>query len=455
LITQSPPPLPVDKAGWLKRVLVLSLPIILSNSSVPLVGIVDTAVMGRMDSPAFVSATGIGAVMFSSIFWVFGFLRMATGGLVAQAQGAAKPLQADRTGLRALLLALVLGIILIICGEWLLQLGLAMMEGSSHVHSLTSDYYRIRIYSAPATLMTYALSGVLIGQQRMKAVFTLQLILNLSNIALNLIFFNFTDWGIKGVAAATLISEYVACVVALFLSDTAAAYRRNSAKAGMPVSRWLTDPTRLLEFLQISGDLFIRTLCLTAAFYWLTVMGSRQGDAVLAANVLLINMLHFMSYALDGFSHAAETLTGYAMGQRNRRALNSAVAACTFWASLFALVFLIIFGVAGGAIIDMMTTQESLQASTRQWLPWIIFSPLIGVWSFLLDGIFIGTTHTRAMRNSMLISASVFMITSVLLVQHWDNHGLWLAYYILMIMRTITLGAYYPTVLRSAESRAN
>ncbi len=433
----------------------LALPIILSNSSVPLVGIVDTAVMGRMDSPAFVSATGIGAVLFSSIFWVFGFLRMATGGLVAQAQGAAKPLQADRTGLRALLLALILGILLIVCGEWLLQLGLLAMEGSSQVHSLTADYYRIRIYSAPATLMTYALSGVLIGQQRMHAVFFLQLILNLSNIALNLIFFNFTDWGIKGVAAATLISEYAACVVALILSGTVAAYRRNNAKAGMPVGSWLTDPTKLLEFLQISGDLFIRTLCLTAAFYWLTVMGSRQGDAVLAANVLLINMLHFMAYALDGFSHAAETLTGYAMGQRNRRALSSAVAASTFWAGLFALVFMIVFGVAGGTIIDAMTTQESLRESTRQWLPWIIFSPLIGVWSFLLDGIFIGTTHTRAMRNSMLISASVFVLVSILLVQQWNNHGLWMAYYILMIMRTITLGAYYPTVLKSAESRAN
>jgi len=174
------------------------------------VGIVDTAVMGRMDSPAFVSAAGIGAVMFSSILWVFGFLKMGTGGLVAQAYGAAKPLQAERTGLRALLLALLLGLILILASEALLWLGLALMESSERVQGLVADYYRIRIWSAPATLMTYALSGTLIGQQRMRAIFTLQLILNITNIVLNLVFFNYTDWGIKGVATATVISEYLA-----------------------------------------------------------------------------------------------------------------------------------------------------------------------------------------------------------------------------------------------------
>ncbi|MEE9335987.1 MAG: MATE family efflux transporter [Granulosicoccaceae bacterium] len=431
----------------------MAIPIILSNSTVPLVGIVDTAVMGRMDSPAFVSAAGIGAVMFSSILWVFGFLRMATGGLVAQAHGAANPLQAERTGLRALLLALLLGLILILASEYLLWLGLALMESSERVHTLVADYYRIRIWSAPATLMTYALSGTLIGQQRMRAIFSLQLILNVTNIGLNLGFFNYTDWGIRGVATATVISEYIALAAALSMSGTLSAIRRNNAAAGNPVKSWIADPARLMEFLQISGDLFIRTLCLTAAFYWLTVMGSKQGDDILAANILLINMLHFMAYALDGFSHAAETLTGFALGQGNRRALSSAVNASTIWAGVFALAFIALFALAGGPIIDAMTTQEPLREMTRQWLPWIIFSPLIAVWSFLLDGIFIGTTHTRAMRNGMLISSAVFVIASIVLVQYYNNHGLWLAYYILMIMRTITLGVKYPAVLRSAEAR--
>jgi len=436
-------------------VLFLAVPIILSNSSVPLVGIVDTAVMGRMDSPAFVSAAGIGAVIFSSLFWAFGFLRMATGGLVAQAYGADNHRQADRTGLRALLLAALLGVILIIGSEWLLSLGLALMDSSERVHALVADYYRIRIWAAPATLMTYALSGTLIGQQRMRAIFYLQLILNIANIVLNIAFFKYTDWGIKGVATATLISEYLALCLALRMSGTFSAYKRNNTAAGNPVKNWIADPTRLLEFLQISGDLFIRTLCLTACFYWLTVMGSKQGVGVLAANVLLINMLHFMAHALDGFSHAAETLTGFAMGQRNRKALSSAVSTTTIWAGGFALLFIAVFALAGGPIIDAMTTQQALRDATRQWLPWIIFSPLIGVWSFLLDGIFIGTTQTRAMRNSMLISSAVFVLASIVLVKYYNNHGLWLAYYILMIMRTITLGAKYPAVLKLAESRAN
>ena len=204
--------------------------------------------MGRMDSPAFVSAAGIGAVMFSSILWIFGFLRMATGGLVAQAHGAANPLQADRTGLRALLLAAMLGVTLIVFSEWLLWLGLALMESSERVHALVADYYRIRIWSAPATLMTYALSGTLIGQQRMRAIFSLQLIVNVINIVLNLVFFNTTDWGIKGVATATVISEYVALAAALIMSGTLEAYRRNNAAAGNPVRSWIADPTRLIEF---------------------------------------------------------------------------------------------------------------------------------------------------------------------------------------------------------------
>ncbi len=411
--------------------------------------------MGRMDSPAFVSAAGIGAVMFSSILWVFGFLRMATGGLVAQAHGAAKPLQADRTGLRALLLALILGLCLILLSEYLLWLGLALMESSERVHALVAEYYRIRIWSAPATLMTYALSGILIGQQRMRAIFSLQLILNITNIVLNLVFFNYTDWGIKGIATATVISEYLALAAALVMSGTLSALRRNNAATGNPIKSWIADPKRFMEFLQISGDLFIRTLCLTASFYWLTVMGSKQGDDILAANVLLINMLHFMAYALDGFSHAAETLTGYALGQRNRTALSSAVKASTIWAGLFALALIALFASAGGAMIDAMTTQEPLREITRQWLPWIVLSPLICVWSFLLDGIFIGTTHTRAMRNGMLISSSVFVVASIVLVKYYNNDGLWLAYYILMIMRAVTLGAKYPTVLRSAEDRAD
>lgn len=455
-MTQTTPlALPQTTAAWHRRVLLLSAPIILSNSTVPLVGIVDTAVMGRMDSPAFVSAAGIGAVIFSSLFWAFGFLRMATGGLVAQAHGAGNSLQADRTGLRALALAALLGLVLIMCSEWLLRAGLALMQSSEQVHALVADYYRVRIWSAPATLMTYALSGTLIGQQRMRAIFYLQLLLNVTNIVLTVGFFTYTSWDIKGVAAATVISEYIALAAALVMSGTFAAYKRNNTAAGNPIKSWITDPTRLAEFVQISGDLFIRTLCLTASFYWLTVMGSKQGDQVLAANVLLINMLHFMAYALDGFSHAAETLTGFAMGQRNRQALSKAVSATTVWAGGFALIFIAVFALAGGAIIDAMTTQQSLRDATREWLPWIIFSPLIGVWSFLLDGIFIGTTHTRAMRNGMLISSTVFVVASIILVTHLNNHGLWLAYYILMIMRTITLGVKYPAVLKSAESRAS
>ena len=444
---------PTTAAGWRHRVLWLAVPIILANVSVPIVGIVDTAVMGRMESPAYLSATAIAAMLFSSIYWAFGFLRMGTSGLVAQSLGASEPKRAERNALRSLALALLLGVALLIAAPVLFQLGMWHMDASAEIHKLAGEYFSVRVFSAPATLALYSIIGTLVGQQRMRAVFALQLILNVTNVALTLAFFNYTNWNIVGVAMATLISEYLAMVCGLALLWPGLNMRHHFL--GTESLAWLWDRQKLLEFFRISADLFIRTMCLTAAFYWLMVKSSELGVIVLAANAVFIQMLHLMAHALDGFSHAAETLTGHAYGKRDRVALSAAVKAATFWAMILAVMFTVVYGVFGGQIFDGISTHKEVQNAARTWLWWIALTPLVGVWSFLLDGIFTGATHTREMRNGMIISLTLFICASLVLVPLLDNHGLWISYYVLMLTRAATLGFWYPRVLQFRDTSRN
>jgi len=436
---------PSTTAQWRSRVLWLAIPIILSNITVSLVGIVDTAVMGRMPSPAYMSATAIAATLFSSFYWVFGFLRLGTSGLVAQSLGANESIRAQRNGIRSIVLAVGFGSVLLLGAPWLFHLGMWSMDVNQEVHELAHRYFYIRVYSAPATLVLYSVIGILVGQQRMRGVLLLQLILNISNVVLTLAFFKLTDWDISGVATATVISEYLAMICGLAMLWQSLQVKQHLLhKSSLD---WLWERSKLVEFFHIGGNLFIRTLCLTAAFYWLMVMSAKLGVVVLAVNAVLIQMLHFMAHALDGFSHAAETLVGHAYGKRDRVALSNAVRAATFWAVIFALMFTVVYASLGGVIFDTMTTQIEVKNAARTWVWWIVLSPLIGVWSFLLDGIFTGTTHTREMRNGMIISLTLFICASVTLVPLMNNHGLWLSYYILMLARAATLGYWYKRIL--------
>ncbi len=423
----------------------LSVPIILANITVPLTGIVDTAVMGRMASPAYLSATAIAATLFSSIYWVFGFLRMGTSGLVAQSLGASELERSQRTALRSIALAIVIGLCLLGLAPWLFKVGMWSMSVDQEVHHLAAQYFSVRVFSAPATLVLYSLIGTLVGQQRTRDVFVLQLVLNITNVVLTLAFFNFTQWDITGVALATVISEYLAMGVGIAMLWRSLHARKHLIERQS--LKWMWERSKLVEFFNIGSNLFIRTLCLTAAFYWLMVMSAKLGVIVLAVNAVLIQMLHFMAHALDGFSHAAETLAGHAYGKRDRVALSNAVRAATFWGIIFALMFTVVYALLGGHIFDAMTTQKEVQNAARTWLWWIALSPLVGVWSFLLDGIFTGTTHTREMRNGMIISLTLFICVSIVLVPLLNNHGVWISYYILMLARAATLGYWYPRLL--------
>lgn len=434
-------------AQWRSHVFRLALPVMISNSTVPLVGIVDTAVMGRMGAAEYVAATAVGAVIFSSIFWVFGFLRMATGGLVAQAYGAQDQHQTGQLSVRALLLGLALGLLVWLLQIPLLQLALMAMQDDAPWQPLTQTYFQIRIYSAPATLMIYALIGSLVGLQRMREVLYLNLLLNVLNMALNIALFTYTELGIAGVAMATVFSEYVTLALGIYLLR----HQLSDSIRQQPLLSWLLERQAITRYFRISGDLFIRTLCLTFIYYWMTVVSAKQGVLILAANTVLLHMVSFMAHCMDGYAHAVESLTGYSIGNKNYRMLNKAIRASVYLGLASALVFSAVYWLAGDTIIALMVTDEAVRSTASAWLPWVVLAPLTGLWSFLLDGMFIGATLTASMRNSMVISLILFMVLISLLVPLWGNSGLWLSYFAVLIARAATLAAAWPKAYRNPD----
>ncbi len=426
----------------------LAAPIIVSNLSIPLVGAVDTAVVGHLPDPLYIGAVALGAVIFNFLFWGFGFLRMGTTGFVAQAYGVGDGVEVRAIIARALLIAAVLGALLIIAQQPLARIAWWAFEGSPELEALGDDYYRVRIWSAPAALAHYVLLGTLIGLHNTRAALVLQLVLNGTNVVLDLVFVMGFGWGVGGVAAATLIGEYAAAACGLLL------LRRNLRTLPGGWQRdHILDSRRIRALLRANRDIFVRTLCLIFAFAYFTAQGTRLGTVVLAANAVLMHLQHFLAYGLDGFAHATEALAGSAHGSGDRRAYRTAVGVATRWALAVAALYVIGYGLIGHWIIDLLTGIEEVRTMAYGLLPWVIVSPLISVWSFQLDGIFVGTTHTREMRNGMIIAVAVYLLAVHTLLPAWGNHGLWLSLMLLMVARAVTLGMWLPRIERSIRPR--
>jgi len=400
--------------------------------------------MGHLPDPAYIGAVALGAVIFSFLYWGFGFLRMGTTGFIAQAYGAGELDEMRSSMARALLLAVLLGSV-VIALQWPIgYAALSALDAEPQIESLTADYYRIRVWSAPAALLQYVVLGSLIGLQNTRAVLVLQLVLNGTNVVLDLLFVLGFGWDVKGVAAATLISECLAAAVGLWLLR-----RSLRPLAGRYDRTTLLDPGRLTALLRVNGNIFIRTLCLIFAFAYFTALSSSLGALTLAANAVLMHLQHFLAYGLDGFAHAAETLVGSAYGRRDRPAFRAAVRTTTIWAAAIALLYTVLYAIAGSGFVALLTNIEPVRSEAHRYLPWLIVSPLISVWSFQLDGIFIGSTHSREMRNGMIVSLAIFLVATWVLLPMLGNHGLWCALAIFLIVRAVTLGLYFGRIERS------
>ena len=426
------------------RVLELALPIIISNLSIPLMGAVDTAVMGHLPDPAYLGGVALGALVFSYVYWGFGFLRMATTGFVAQAKGAGDHQELRHVALRGALLAFGLGALIVALQLPLTALALAVFEGSARVKGLAGDYVLVRIWGAPATLFVYVALGWLIGMQRMRTVLALTVLQNALNAALALLFVVEFGWGIKGVAGATLIAEYAGALI-----GGIALWRAHRPLAGRWGGAGLFDRAKLVAAFRVNGDIFLRTLFLVSGFAWFTSQGAGQGDVVLAANAVLMTFVTLASYGLDGFAHAVETLAGGAIGARDRAAFRAAVRATTQWAAGVAVGCTAALAIAGPGLIDLMTSIEPVQAAARTYMLWAAAYPLVAVWCFQLDGIYIGATRTAEMRNGAAIALAALLGLGYALMPAFGNHGLWAALWGFALVRALTLALWYPRLSRS------
>jgi len=426
---------------WPDRTLHLSIwslawPMMLSNITVPLLGLVDTAVIGHLDSPHYLGAVAVGGMIFSILFWAFGFLRMGTTGLVAQASG-----RDDGTAVRTLLaqsliLAALIGVALILLRTPLLELSLRLLDPAPDVLDEARAYSLVRIFGAPAALCNYALLGWFVGNQNTRVPLLLLTFGNLLNMLLDLLFVYGFGMHAAGVALGSVIAEWASLALGLWFC------RR--LLAGIS-GQWLLEPLRRLKayaaMIRVNRYLFVRTVTLLLTFAFFTAQGAKQGTDILSANAVLLNFLMLISNALDGFAHATEALSGRSLGKRELDRFYRTVVGAAIWSLVSALLLTLIFALAGNLIIALLTGIEAVREEAARYLPWLVALPLIGIWSFLLDGVFIGTTQVRAMQNTMLFSVFCVFVPIWWLTQPLANHGLWLAFLSLFAARGIS-GAY-------------
>ena len=416
---------------------------IVSNVSIALLGMVDTAVIGHLDNPGYLAGVALAAVLFDFLYWGLTFLRMGTTGTIAQIHGACDWVRIRTTLVQALAVGLVLGLAVVILRDVIFDLGLRLLDGSAVAVLHARRYYETKIWGAPGVLAVMVMVGWLIGMQNARAALTLVVITNLINVLLDLVFVIGLHMDVRGVALASVIATYLGVVTGLILV-------RDSLRQSAPARAWMHALTLsgLSKMLALNYNIMLRTVCLILTFAFFTRQGARQGDVILASNALLLNFQMFMALGLDGFANAAEALIGQAIGGADGRAFNEIVRVTAVWSVGIALACSMAYLVFGGVIIDLLTGIEILRETARVYLPWVIVSPLICVWCFLLDGIFIGATRGREMRNSMLFSAFVVFVPAWAVLMPLGNHGLWLAFMMFFVARGLSLGWLFIRIER-------
>lgn len=429
-----------------RRILHIAVPIVLGNITVPLLGLVDTGVIGQLGLAAPIGAVGIGAVILTGLYWIFGFLRMGTTGFAAQAIGAGDGAENTAILLRALGIAALGGLSIIALQSPLFAFGFWLSPASAEVEGMARSYMAIRVWSAPFLIATFAITGWLVAAERTREILVMQLVMNGINIALDVVFVMGFGWGVDGVAIATVIAELSGCALGLYFCR--AAFRnapwRDRAR--------LLDRAKLSRFASVNSDILIRSLLLQSIFMSFLFFGASFGDTRLAATHILLQFLTVTAHAMDGFAFAAESLVGKALGGANRAAFRRAAALVSLWCFGTGVALAVTFALFGGVLIDALTTAPDVRIAARDYLIYMALIPLVSAAPFMLDGIFIGATRTRDMRNMMAISTGVYFAAALALMPAFANHGLWIALTLSFIARGATLGAKYPALERSVDA---
>lgn len=435
-------PLSAHVAISRRTILDKAWPIILANAAVPTLGLVDTAVIGNFGSAAQLGAIALGAIIFSFVYWGFGFLRMGTTGFTAQALGADDEAEIRATLARSLLIALIVGCGLVLLQWPLAELAFLLLDSSEAAESAARDYFFIRIWGAPATLATFALTGCLIGLGRMRTLLVVQLFLNGLNILLDIYFAGVLGLGVRGIALGTVIAEWTSCLLALTLIYRILR-RRHQDPARFWPWRQIADSRKIRLTLAANTDILIRTLTLVFGFAWFVNQSARFGDVTLAANHILLQIVSFSAFFLDGYAFVVESLAGQALGARQRQQFRKAVILSSQLAGATALALAAAILLFGQLAIAVLTDLPDVRQAAGAHLPLSALYVLLAVAAFQLDGIFIGTTRTREMRNASLLSITLFLLASWPLTALFGNDGLWWAFIAYVVARALTLAPYY------------
>ncbi len=424
-----------------KKILHLAVPNIISNISIPLLGIVDMALMGHLESDAYIGAIALGSLIFNFIYWGLGFLRMGTSGFTAQARGRRDLPETILVFSRAFLIAGAFSLLLLLLQKPVEILSFAVLKGETRVEELAMAYFRIRIWAAPAALGQFALLGFFLGMQNARLPMVVLVTTNVINIICNYVFVMKLGMGSEGVALGTVIAQYSGLFMALYF------FRKYFRKL---FRYWTLEATlqwnKVKDFLLVNKDIFIRTMCLVAVFSIFTARSASSDvrtegqETILAVNSLLMQFFMFFSFLIDGFAHASEALTGRFIGAGDRKSLSRVVRLLFLWGGGISILFTLFYLLGGDAIFRALTNNPQVIANAKPYFFWIIMVPMASFTAFLWDGIYIGATAGREMRNAMLVSTlGVFFPVYILAGKVMGNHGLWLAFILFMVARGITM----------------
>ncbi|MGG3845424.1 MATE family efflux transporter [Aeribacillus composti] len=419
----------------------LAIPLIISTITTPLLGAVDTAVVGQLPDPAYIGGVAVGTMIFNTMYWLFGFLRVSTSGFAAQAYGAQDAKQCFLSFVRPFLIALAVGILFILVQWPMKHIALTLIHPDEKVMTFTDEYFSIRIWGAPFTLANYVILGWLMGMSRVKISLFLQVFMNLLNVVLDLLFVNVFHQDVNGVAAATLISEVAAFLIGMYIVLKSSDLRLFS----IPSSE-LWNAGEFKKMMAVNRDLLIRTICLLTVFNLFTARGASFGTEILAANAVLIQIHYIMAYFLDGFANASSILVGKAVGAKDEALYKRTLSLTGQWAIISPLFMMLIYILFKDSIIPVFTKNQNVIELASSYSIWVTIFPLAASFGLILYGVFTGATMTNPIRNSMLISLAVYIVCLFILIPMYYNHGLWLAFIVFSLGRSVFLAMYVPAL---------
>ena len=415
-----------------KKILLLAVPSIISNITVPLLGLIDVSIVGHLGSASYIGAIAIGGLLFNIIYWIFGFLRMGTSGMTAQAYGKHDMMEVVNLLIRSVGIGLVIASVLLLLQYPVLKIAFTFLETSPEVKQSAILYYSICIWGAPAVLVLYGFSGWFLGMQNSRFPMYISIIQNIVNIIASLCFVFLAGMKVEGVAFGTLLAQYSGLVMALVL------WLRHYRQLQKHIEwKKCIERNTMSRFFKVNNDIFLRTLCLVIVTSFFTYSGAKQGDIVLAVNTLLMQLFTLFSYIMDGFAHAGEALTGRFTGAKDSRNLHRTIRLLFYWGVGLAFFFTAIYGLAGKDFFRLLTNEESVIQESYIYFYWVLAIPLSGFAAFLWDGILIGATATRQMLYSMLVASGSFFLIYYLFFGAMGNHALWMAFLVYLSLRGI------------------